>query len=354
MDQPGASPQLEDGYTRIADELLEALVAARMPGTVLRLALAVIRETYGYGKTETKIGSARLAELLGVNGRGARKALADAEAWGVIQRAGDVVKLQKDFTLWTKPEARAAGWTWGRSDVGPTEARAAGCTWDRAGRVHVGPGRILDKASREKSRETRQVSPPKPPTTTATTGERDSEHQQPAPTSGTSGVVLMEIQQLLAEHVPDLDPQYQSMWARDLGQVVSRGQNTLAEVSARLKADKPGFGDFPRPRDWIKRMEGAGRMTEYDDREAAKEKAAAPPRTAPDVVDQEAERRQMIEAGAVIFEDLPDGAQEEARRAVRAEHGEPATAVERAEEMGRITGWLRDNAGATETAGGES
>ncbi len=91
----------------------------------------------------------------------------------------------------------------------------------------------------------------------------------------------MEIQQLLAEHVPDLDPQYQSMWTRDLGQVVSRGQNTLAEVSARLKADKPGFGDFPRPRDWIKRMEGAGRQAKFQTDKTAETEAAADEKLTP-------------------------------------------------------------------------
>ena len=46
---PSGAPQLENGYTRIADELLEALSAARLGGGHFRVVFAVMRLTYGYG-----------------------------------------------------------------------------------------------------------------------------------------------------------------------------------------------------------------------------------------------------------------------------------------------------------------
>jgi phage replication O-like protein O len=42
------SPQVEDGYTRIANELLEALIDIRMPGEVRRVFDFILRMTYGY------------------------------------------------------------------------------------------------------------------------------------------------------------------------------------------------------------------------------------------------------------------------------------------------------------------
>jgi len=54
-----ANVQCENGYTKIANELLEALLKYKFPsntdGVPLKLCLFVIRKTYGYGKTQDKI-----------------------------------------------------------------------------------------------------------------------------------------------------------------------------------------------------------------------------------------------------------------------------------------------------------
>lgn len=47
-----ANPQTEDGYTRLANELIEALIAFDLTGREFRLALLVMRKTYGYGKKD--------------------------------------------------------------------------------------------------------------------------------------------------------------------------------------------------------------------------------------------------------------------------------------------------------------
>ncbi len=61
-----ASPQCEDGFTRIANELLEAILAYRIPGQELRVALAVIRKTYGYGKKQDQISFGQLSQATGI------------------------------------------------------------------------------------------------------------------------------------------------------------------------------------------------------------------------------------------------------------------------------------------------
>lgn len=45
-----ASPQTENGYTKIADELLEHLVKTALLGAEWRIVIFIIRKTYGYGK----------------------------------------------------------------------------------------------------------------------------------------------------------------------------------------------------------------------------------------------------------------------------------------------------------------
>jgi|AntDeeMinimDraft_5_1070356.scaffolds.fasta_scaffold03604_4 phage replication O-like protein O len=65
--QEGASksrgPQVEDGYTRIANELFEALIQAPLTDRERRVALAVIRLTYGWNKKADRIADSQIADV---------------------------------------------------------------------------------------------------------------------------------------------------------------------------------------------------------------------------------------------------------------------------------------------------
>lgn len=66
-----ASPQLENGYTRIANEILENLIKYEFPkntGSIpYRLCIFIIRKTYGYNKKEDRISLTQFEEALGVS-----------------------------------------------------------------------------------------------------------------------------------------------------------------------------------------------------------------------------------------------------------------------------------------------
>lgn len=64
-----ANPQLENGYTRIANELLEALTSAKFSGRELQVVLFVIRKTYGYGKKNDRISLGQFKEDLQIDHR---------------------------------------------------------------------------------------------------------------------------------------------------------------------------------------------------------------------------------------------------------------------------------------------
>ena len=122
----GASPQLEDGHTRIANELFEAIIALRCPGRVKDLIWAVARETYGWHETARAIPRRRLGQLLSgdlgepLTTRYVRQLIGEAEAWNLIVRDCRTLSIQKDHTRWAKPEVRGSGFG------------------DRKGRVPVG------------------------------------------------------------------------------------------------------------------------------------------------------------------------------------------------------------------------
>lgn len=60
------SPQLEKGHTRIANELLEALVKYVANPTWLRVAFVVVRITYGWRRKETGSDVKFFADSLGL------------------------------------------------------------------------------------------------------------------------------------------------------------------------------------------------------------------------------------------------------------------------------------------------
>ena len=57
-----ASPQVEKGFTRIANEILNVIMKTNLNGTQFRIVIAIWRLTYGFGKKEKEISYAALAD----------------------------------------------------------------------------------------------------------------------------------------------------------------------------------------------------------------------------------------------------------------------------------------------------
>lgn len=61
------SPQVENGYTRIADEIMEALIRYRIPGEQMQCLLLIIRKTYGFNKVWDTISNSQFVEFTKLN-----------------------------------------------------------------------------------------------------------------------------------------------------------------------------------------------------------------------------------------------------------------------------------------------
>jgi phage replication O-like protein O len=60
------SPQTEDGYTRIANELLDAMIQTGLSKREWPIVMAVIRMTYGYNRKEDALSGWQIAEMTGI------------------------------------------------------------------------------------------------------------------------------------------------------------------------------------------------------------------------------------------------------------------------------------------------
>ncbi len=102
-----ASPQVEHGYTRIANELLKALILGRFNGTQYSIILAVIRATYGYHLTSKTLGVAFFKVHTGRNRRQLAKEIEELIAMNVLTvktkhsfGISRELMLNKDYESW--------------------------------------------------------------------------------------------------------------------------------------------------------------------------------------------------------------------------------------------------------------
>ena len=104
---PGAGPQLEHGYTKIANELLEQLARAlTASGNQLALMLLVMRYSYGYRRKYADFTVTELAGKLAIDRANARRSIAN-----LVQRNMLIVtdrpghrrrryRIRKDWQRW--------------------------------------------------------------------------------------------------------------------------------------------------------------------------------------------------------------------------------------------------------------
>jgi len=69
------NPQLEDGFTRIANELLEALCNIRIPGEARQIFDLIMRKTYGFNKKEDRIPLSQFAQFTGIKKPNVKRAI---------------------------------------------------------------------------------------------------------------------------------------------------------------------------------------------------------------------------------------------------------------------------------------
>lgn len=96
-------PQVEDGYTRIANELFEAVTNSQTcPVTLrqLRVILAVIRKTYGFNKKSDRISDGQLAAETGLSRQNVNQAKRELLAVGVLLLDGHKIGINKHHQDW--------------------------------------------------------------------------------------------------------------------------------------------------------------------------------------------------------------------------------------------------------------
>jgi len=101
-----ANPQIEDGYTKIANEIMDALISAHLSGQEMSVALFVIRKTYGFNKTEDFISLSQMMAAVGMSKIRASQVVRSLELMKILTVTENIngltkkYKFNKDFDQW--------------------------------------------------------------------------------------------------------------------------------------------------------------------------------------------------------------------------------------------------------------
>lgn len=97
-------PQLEDGYTRIANELFEAILGFGFTQRQILVLLTILRKTYGYGKKEDDMSASQIAEICSVGRQHVTTVLGELARMNVISKKpgqfGMIVGINKRYSDW--------------------------------------------------------------------------------------------------------------------------------------------------------------------------------------------------------------------------------------------------------------
>lgn len=97
-------PQCEDGYTKIANELLDALVSIRIPGESMQIFLLILRKTYGYAKKEDRIALSQFQKYTGITRTHIQRGIDKLVAMNIVTQKGNnngvTYGINKHYNTW--------------------------------------------------------------------------------------------------------------------------------------------------------------------------------------------------------------------------------------------------------------
>lgn len=91
---------IDDGYTRIANELLEAIASADLTARQLKLMLAYIRKTYGFNKKTDRIADEQIAQLTGLSRQNVNKAKKELISMNCLFMDGSQIGVNREVSAW--------------------------------------------------------------------------------------------------------------------------------------------------------------------------------------------------------------------------------------------------------------
>lgn len=99
-----ASPQIENGYIKLSNELMDALCRQNLPGSERQIFDAILRKTYGFGKKSDYISHSQLAKMTGIDRKNISRILKSLKKKKLVVINDDSyvhkLSINKDYDQW--------------------------------------------------------------------------------------------------------------------------------------------------------------------------------------------------------------------------------------------------------------
>lgn len=103
-----ATPQLEDGFTMLANELMERVLGFGFSHREQSIIFTIFRKTYGYGKKEDDMSASQIGDMCKIARQHVTSTLNQLALRNVINkrpgRYGSIISIQKDHRKWITAE----------------------------------------------------------------------------------------------------------------------------------------------------------------------------------------------------------------------------------------------------------
>lgn len=97
------NPKLEDGYTRIANELLEAIYKRKFTGQEMSIIGAIMRFSYGFNRKYAPLSLRDFENETGIKRKHVYEIVAELRKNGVVKRTVEGLGIRKDYRSWGVP-----------------------------------------------------------------------------------------------------------------------------------------------------------------------------------------------------------------------------------------------------------
>lgn len=98
------TPQLENGFTKIANEILDAFSSNRIPGEQMQCLMVIIRRTYGYHSKEARISNTEFMIATGLKRPSICRALNSLIQKNIVSKKANskeiTYRFNKDYNSW--------------------------------------------------------------------------------------------------------------------------------------------------------------------------------------------------------------------------------------------------------------
>ena len=101
-----ANPQLSNGYTKIANELLEAICRLNISGNEMRILFYIIRRTYGFNRTYSEISLSEISTAIGMRNEHISRTLKRLSSKNIIEIHSNkgvkpqTISIVKNYEKW--------------------------------------------------------------------------------------------------------------------------------------------------------------------------------------------------------------------------------------------------------------